>query len=699
MSKSDQRQAQVRAARRSVAKKASRRSAGRSAGRSVGAAATAASLSLTGLAMPGPAAAIDVTSLLRDIRPGAVGSFPFNVTTVGELVYFTADEPGGNTSLWRTDGTTAGTVMVGEELDPLELTAVGSTLFFTAIDDDVVGRELWKVDAATQDVVFVKDIDPTIYSGSNPTDLTAVGGTLYFSAEDAENGHEVWKSDGTAAGTVLVKDINPGTAFAGSPGYLTEVGGALFFTAADGVHGKELWKSDGTAAGTVLVEDLTASGGSLLTMLTAVGGTLFFRLHDGDDHSELWRSDGTAAGTVLLREFADIPIASVPGEYYPGLGDLTAAGATLFFGADDGSDGMELWKSDGTGAGTAQVEDVQPGAGSSDPDWLVPGGAGIFFTADDGVHGNELWTSDGSAVGTVQVADVTPGPAGSSFFGQGMVGATLFFGRGSNEDRDLWRSNGTAAGTVLVKNFASKPGGQGGVQNRFFRTAGSSLVFQADDGVHGVELWQFSSNGVPTDTTPPNTTITAGAAAGATITNTSATFSFAGTAGETSKLQCSLDRAAFTACTSPKTFTGLKNGAHEVRFRAVDAAGNVDPSPAARSFTVASNAFTLPTNGTANYGKGTLTLLVRLPGPGRLVLSRSGISPVRRVAITATAAGATKIKITLTKAGLARLKKKRATAQRDGKRFGSMKVAVKVAYTPTAGLTRTKTATYTLKLT
>ncbi len=85
------------------------------------------------------------------------------------------------------------------------------------------------------------------------------------------------------------------------------------------------------------------------------------------------------------------------------------------------------------------------------------------------------------------------------------------------------------------------------------------------------------------DTTPPNTTITGNP--GAVTTSTSATFTFtASQAG--SAFACSLDGAAFTACTSPSTYTGLVAGSHNFRVRATDPAGNTDPTPAAFNWTI-----------------------------------------------------------------------------------------------------------------
>jgi hypothetical protein len=83
--------------------------------------------------------------------------------------------------------------------------------------------------------------------------------------------------------------------------------------------------------------------------------------------------------------------------------------------------------------------------------------------------------------------------------------------------------------------------------------------------------------------TPPATTITSGPS-GATNDPTP-TFTFSSSeAGST--FQCKLDTGAYSACTSPKTTANLADGPHTFYVRATDPAGNTDPTPAARSFTV-----------------------------------------------------------------------------------------------------------------
>ncbi len=219
--------------------------------------------------------------------------------------------------------------------------------------------------------------------------------------------------------------------------------------------------------------------------LTAVGETLFFRAEDAAAGYELWRSDGTAAGTVRV---ADIDPG--PGSGYPA--NLTALGSQVLFTASNGSSGVELWRSDGTATGTRLIADLHRGSAGSDPKYLTVVGDRVFFRANDGSSGAELWQSDGTAAGTKLVTDLLPGSDGSYPAFLTAVGNRVFFrandGSGGFE---LWQSDGTATSRVAD----ITPGPDGSYPEQLVRV-GDDLFFSARDAGSNVELWRFDGTAV-----------------------------------------------------------------------------------------------------------------------------------------------------------------------------------------------------------
>ncbi|MDW7995800.1 MAG: hypothetical protein RMI91_14210 [Gemmatales bacterium] len=268
---------------------------------------------------------------------------------------------------------------------------------------------------------LVRDIRPAAGLPSAPEYLTNVNGTLFFVANDGNSGYELWRSDGTSTGTQLVRDINPG-AWSSNPRWLTNVNGTLFFVATDGSTGYELWRSNGTAANTQRVADLVPGFGSPFPFsvphpsFTEVNGTIYFVANAGGHGLELWRTDGTAAGTIRVSDINPGAGSAFSSSIHP---SLTNVNGTLFFIASDGPGGagFELWKLE-PGAPTVQlVRDIKAGTGSafgsSQGSLLANVNGTLFFVANDGASGYELWRSQGQASNTVLVRDIHSGPASS----------------------------------------------------------------------------------------------------------------------------------------------------------------------------------------------------------------------------------------------------------------------------------------------
>jgi ELWxxDGT repeat protein len=232
------------------------------------------------------------------------------------------------------------------------------------------------------------------------------------------------------------------------------------------------------------VEDQTIKLHSFLsiTNLTLVGNTLYFSANDDTHGIELWKSDGTEAGTVLVKDIYPGSASGLPEQ-------LTNVNGTLYFTAILSSTGKELFKSNGTSGGTVLVKDIFPKKGSSNPRYLTTVGTQLYFSANDGINGYELWKSDGTSSGTVLVKDIKTGSKISSS-PESLVnvnGIVFFTASESATGRELYKSDGTVAGTALVKDI--RPGtSSSGIEN--MTSVNSTLFFSANDGSYGHELWK-----------------------------------------------------------------------------------------------------------------------------------------------------------------------------------------------------------------
>ncbi|HNX49849.1 MAG TPA: Calx-beta domain-containing protein [Thermoanaerobaculaceae bacterium] len=407
------------------------------------------------------------TQPLLDPRPGTAG-LPYEGSHerwYGDrgalaVVDGTAALTAGGT-LWRSDGSATGTGVVTEGLAPLRsLVPWLDEVLFTTADTP---QPLFSSNLTPEGTsVMIPETCSSFLDA--PAEAVAIRGVI-FAGRDHDHGCEPWITDASGHNPHLLSDLEAGPASSLLRGFVP-VGDSVFFTAGEGdlystdglgegtrLLGRELGPSrltktgsglgfvsnvnhsgfsDGTSAGTRIFSPPSSSIASWATPPVQLGGGWLFGQSYQDGWS-LWRSASPDAEPVLLSE-RRFPVGN-----HVAIDGLTVVGPHLLFVADDGTHGVELWRTDGTADGTTMVRDINPGVAGSNPGYLVDAYSTLYFAASDGLHGVELWRSDGTSEGTVMVSDVNPGPA-------------------SSNPTDL-------------------------------ALAGNQVFFLADDGVHGTELW------------------------------------------------------------------------------------------------------------------------------------------------------------------------------------------------------------------
>lgn len=305
--------------------------------------------------------------------------------------------------------------------------------------------------------------------GYVPKPLFVLNNKLLFHASTQAHGMELFITDGTEVGTEILLDIYPGpngSSVSDNPDFYAELNGELYFWAREASGPTSLWKTNGTSSGTVKVIDPPFAGGG--TPMVTYNGRIYFLAYSAPGQNpELYVTDGTPSGTGLLLEINPSTSANLTSGSSPR--DLYVYDGFLFFSADDGTNGRELWRTDGTTVGTTMVADIFPnnlnpafGKGSN-PAYFIELSNELYFAArgyDVGLNqitGNELYKYSNTN-GWNRVKDIYPGNINSSigsynpFF---ILNNELYLAAqdgtaGSNQE--IWKTDGTENGTIKVIN-------------------------------------------------------------------------------------------------------------------------------------------------------------------------------------------------------------------------------------------------------
>lgn len=502
-----------------------------------------------------------------------------NINIIGEYnvvedhLYFVANITSVGLRICKTDGTKAGTSIATIVFPEIiysqyqNLSSYNDKLFFNSTD-----QELYVIDESQPSGSRrVKDINAIKYEKLN--DFICFNNALYFNLRVEGMGIELIKSEGKLESTQVLKDINPGPEYS-YPSNFKELNNEMYFSADDGLNGSELWKTDGTDSGTFMIKDIVQGfQSSNPDNFFEYNNEVYFTIEDGSFRSKIWKTNGTAMGTtsfgnyqvlknykhgfqnetlnselIFFSQFVDVKLLKTDGmvsntvelKNFTDQAQITNVefvklNDELFFTVDTPSHGNELWKTDGTEAGTMLVKDIYNGVNNSDPRNLFVFKNKLYFTANHPFYGRELWSTDGTSSGTIMEQDFEPGPNNSSigeifeynntmlfsvnnssyesylykiddasnivliksFSGYGgdsfveYDGEVYFTASGAYfEGKELWKTDGTESGTHLVKDIYL---GYYGSDIDEIVVYDSLMYFFANDGIHGKELW--SSDG------------------------------------------------------------------------------------------------------------------------------------------------------------------------------------------------------------
>ena len=374
----------------------------------------------------------EIKELAADIVPGSGNSYPKNFIGYNGAVYFAAEDSSHGVEIWKYDGASAALVediySGGDDSDPDNFVVYKSTLYFQA-ENSSNGMELWKINPDGDSASLAADIDSgagdghwgnTIvyddylyfqgddgsngknlyrYNGSTvefrtginapdsafPASLTIFDNTLYFNAE-TNSDPELYYYNRSSNTMELPnnEEVNPSTT--GSiPENLIVYDGNLYFEADSGNgDGRELYMYDqgDSDQDFEIYEQITTirtNGDALISDTVVFGSELYFTAYNGV-REYIYSYDGA---TVTQHD----TIVDGHSPYYPG--SLAVYDGQLYFSAEDGSNGRELWRYDGQSA--ELVWDINPGSNDSYPYGMTVIDGRLYFSADDGSSGEELF--------------------------------------------------------------------------------------------------------------------------------------------------------------------------------------------------------------------------------------------------------------------------------------------------------------------
>jgi ELWxxDGT repeat protein len=433
------------------------------------------------------------------------GSGPNGYAEFNGKLYFRANDGMVGTELWSYDPSSGKSALVKDiytglnnnsdpnNSNPSGFTLFNSQLYFSAQMNTDAGVFIWKTDGTTAGTTQVSTAQVTTWLDNTDNLLIPMNNKLLFMGNDTVSGsNKLWSLD--AAGNFAIIPLSPAgdyTVKGWQNDFVVVYNSEVYFAASTAATGTALFKSDGVSVTLVKSFPDGAATPPVLSALTQIGANLFFTLRQTGSPflSQVWKSDGTTAGTAVV---ANMP--TIDASKTIAISFKNSVGGYYLFAVSDGNDGTygasELWRTDGTT--TALVKDYFVSGSSSvgpDPGWSIIYNGFLYFRATDATSGIELWKTDGTTANTVLVKDINPG-SGSNYISEFAIytGALYFAADDGVNGTQLWKTDGSGAGTVMAAELNPNGGYPGG-----YYVSGGKLYFYANHPLFDQEMWSYDS--------------------------------------------------------------------------------------------------------------------------------------------------------------------------------------------------------------